>query len=41
MIMDGLNQNMRTGELAKKISSLANCPKSRIYDMILTLKNRS
>ncbi|WP_020586843.1 16S rRNA (cytidine(1402)-2'-O)-methyltransferase [Desulfobacter curvatus] len=41
MIMDGLNQNMRTGELAKKIAGLANCPKSRVYDMILALKNRS
>lgn len=41
MIMDGLNQNMRTGELAKKIAQLANCPKPRVYDMILALKNRS
>lgn len=40
MIMDGLNQNMRTGDLAKKIAGLANCPKSEAYDMILTLKNR-
>ena len=41
MIMEGLNQNNRTGELAKKIAELANCPKSRVYEMILTLKNRS
>ena len=41
MIMDGLNRNMRTGELAKKIARLANCPKPRVYDMILALKNRS
>lgn len=41
MIMDGLNQNMRTGELAKKIAGLANCPRSEIYDMILSLKTRS
>lgn len=40
MIMDGMNQNMRTGELASKIAELANCPKSRVYDMILALKNR-
>jgi len=40
MIMEGLTQNMRTGELAKEIAELANCPKSRAYDMILTLKNR-
>ena len=41
MIMDGLNQNLRTGELAKEIAGLANCPKARVYDMILALKNRS
>lgn len=41
MIMDGLNQNMRTGELAKNIAGLANCPKAQVYDMILALKNRS
>jgi 16S rRNA (cytidine1402-2'-O)-methyltransferase len=41
MIMDGLNQNMRTGELAKKIAELANCPKPKVYDMILALKKRS
>jgi len=41
MIMEGLTQNMRTGELAKEIAGLANTPKSRVYDMILALKNRS
>jgi 16S rRNA (cytidine1402-2'-O)-methyltransferase len=41
LIMDGLSQNMRTGDLAKKIAGLANCPKSEAYDMILALKNRS
>ncbi|MCG8550774.1 MAG: 16S rRNA (cytidine(1402)-2'-O)-methyltransferase [Desulfobacterales bacterium] len=41
LIMDGLDQNMRTGELAKKIAGLANWPKSKVYDMILTLKTRS
>lgn len=41
MIMDGLNQNMRTGELAKKIAELAKCPKPKVYDMILALKKRS
>jgi len=41
MITDGLDRNMGTGELAKKIAGHANCPKSRIYDMILALKNRS
>lgn len=41
MIRDGLNQDTRTGELAKKIAGLANIPKSKIYDMILSLKNRS
>jgi len=40
MIMDGLTQNMRTGDLAKKIAGLANCPKSEAYDMILAIKNR-
>lgn len=41
MIMDGLDQNMRTAELAKKIAALANCSKSEIYDKILALKNHS
>ncbi|NDY70531.1 16S rRNA (cytidine(1402)-2'-O)-methyltransferase [Desulfobacter hydrogenophilus] len=41
MIIEGLNQNKRTSELAKKIAGLANCPKPRVYDMILALKNRS
>ena len=41
MIMDGLNQNVRTGDLAKKIAGLTNCPKSKAYDMILALKNHS
>lgn len=41
MIMDGLNQNMKTGELAKEIAKLANCPKSTVYEKILALKNGS
>ncbi|WP_321492776.1 16S rRNA (cytidine(1402)-2'-O)-methyltransferase [uncultured Desulfobacter sp.] len=41
MIMDGLNQNMGTGELAKNIARLANCPKAQVYDMILAVKKRS
>jgi 16S rRNA (cytidine1402-2'-O)-methyltransferase len=41
MIMEGLNQNVRTGDLAKKIAGLTNCPKSKAYDMILALKNHS
>nr|WP_319491410.1 16S rRNA (cytidine(1402)-2'-O)-methyltransferase [uncultured Desulfobacter sp.] len=41
MIMDGLTQNMRTGDLAKKIAGLANCPKSEAYDMILAIKKQS
>ena len=40
MIMDGLAQGMRTGELSKKIAGLANCPRSKVYEMILSLKNR-
>nr|WP_320193688.1 16S rRNA (cytidine(1402)-2'-O)-methyltransferase [uncultured Desulfobacter sp.] len=40
MIMDGLNQNIRTGELAKEIAGYANFSKSKVYDMILALKKR-
>ena len=40
MIIEGLNQGTKTGELAKKIATLADCPKSRIYEMILGIKNR-